>query len=103
MGEETSLTGIPDQFFVSQNYPNPFNPSTKITFALPEAGHVKIEIFNILGQRIRLLVDQEYAAGIFDVLWDGTDECDHALSSGVYFCRVVSGEYVVLKKMMFMQ
>ncbi|HUV29672.1 MAG TPA: FlgD immunoglobulin-like domain containing protein [Acidobacteriota bacterium] len=61
----------PDGFELSQNYPNPFNPSTAIKYVLPQRSHVTIEIFNVLGQRVRTLVDREQSAGAHAITWDG--------------------------------
>ncbi|MGA9118080.1 MAG: T9SS type A sorting domain-containing protein [Bacteroidota bacterium] len=80
--------GLPREYSLDQNYPNPFNPATMITFSLPKAGHVQLEIFNVLGQKVATLIDQEQPAGIHTMKFDGT-----SLSSGIYIYRlVVSGE-----------
>jgi hypothetical protein len=93
----------PNTFFVSQNYPNPFNPQTNFKFSLPQASHVKIDIFNILGQRIKTLVDEDMKAGVYLVDWDGKDEKGVEISSGVYFYRVTAGDFSDIRKMIFMK
>jgi hypothetical protein len=93
----------PNSFFVSQNYPNPFNPQTNFKFSLPQASHVKIDIFNILGQRIKTLVDEDMKAGVYLVDWDGKDEKGVEISSGVYFYRVTAGDFSDIRKMIFMK
>jgi hypothetical protein len=93
----------PTAFFVSQNYPNPFNPQTNFKLSLPQASHVKIEIFNILGQRVKTLVDKDMKAGVYIVDWDGKDEAGAEISSGVYFYRVVAGDFSDIRKMVFMK
>jgi parallel beta-helix repeat protein len=77
-----------------QNYPNPFNSSTTIEYALSEASDVKIEIFDILGRHAETLVNEKQRAGYHQVIWNANDH-----SSGLYFCRIQAGEYVVTKKM----
>ncbi|EQB63014.1 MAG: hypothetical protein RBG1_1C00001G0593 [candidate division Zixibacteria bacterium RBG-1] len=89
----------PNSFVLSQNYPNPFNTETVITFALPRSGNVKIEIFNILGQKVRELVDEKVTAGYKKVIWDGKDNRGKTVASGVYFYRVKADNFVDVKKM----
>jgi hypothetical protein len=93
----------PTTFSVSQNYPNPFNPVTNFRVALPQASHVKIEIFNILGQKVKTLVDEDMRAGIFIVDWDGKDKRGLEVSSGIYFYRIVAGEFSDIKKMVLLK
>jgi len=100
---EESLAALPEEFSVGSNYPNPFNPATTIRFSLPVAGHVRVEVFNILGQRVRELVDGEIAAGQHQVVWDGTDDREREVTSGVYLYRVVSGGLTQSKKMVLMR
>jgi len=76
-------SGLPSAFNLSQNYPNPFNPSTVIGFALPRASHVKLEVFNILGQSVMTLVDRQLPAGNHQVTFEGA-----GFPSGIYFYRL---------------
>ncbi len=76
------------EFFLYPNYPNPFNPTTIIKFTLPRAAKVRLEIFNILGQRVRTLVNGKLPAGVRQVLWDGTDDAGQSVASGIYFYRI---------------
>ncbi len=94
---------IPDQFSLGQNVPNPFNPDTKIAYALPEAGFVNVEIYNILGQRVKTLVNEYQDAGNYTVTWNGDDEYGSSVASGVYFYRFNSGQYKDIKKMVLMK
>ena len=94
---------MPRSFALEQNYPNPFNPETIIWYHLPQSDHVEIAIFNLLGQRVRVLVDEVKPAGSFEVPWDGTDEFGHQVASNVYFCRLKAGEFVQIKKMILMK
>ncbi len=72
-------------------YPNPFNPNTNIAFSLPEAGAVRVEIFSVGGQLVRVLLNDHYEAGAHTLRWDGTDQAGQPAASGAYFCRVRSG------------
>jgi len=94
---------IPKEFFVSQNYPNPFNPSTVISYGLPGDADVRIEIFNVLGQNVRTLVDERQAAGYKSIVWNGDDNSGSRVSSGVYFYSIEAGNYRQSKKMMLIK
>ncbi|MFZ1685158.1 MAG: T9SS type A sorting domain-containing protein, partial [Candidatus Zixiibacteriota bacterium] len=89
--------------FASQNYPNPFNPSTTIGFTLMEREHVTITIYNLLGQIVRTLCDQDLEPGIHRVMWDGTSVSGHPVTSGVYFYRLIAGPNVSIKKMLLLK
>ena len=91
---------LPVDFSLYQNYPNPFNPSTTIRFALPAESTVRMEIYNMLGQRVTTLVDgEQMRAGIYEKVWDGRDAGGMHVSSGNYIYRVVADEYVETKRM----
>ncbi len=94
---------LPTSFLIAQNYPNPFNPSTKIVYEIPAASHVSIEIFNILGQKVKNLVNQYHEANFYSVDWDGTDQAGQRLATGLYFYKIISGEHTVSKKMMLLK
>ena len=79
----------PEGFVLGQNYPNPFNPSTIIPYELAEGAHVRLEVFNTLGQRIAKLVDGEQGAGAYRVRWNGTDTSGRAVAAGVYVYRLM--------------
>jgi len=89
---------IPDNFILSQNYPNPFNPSTKINFAVPKSSHVSITIYDALGRRIDEIVNAHFNPGTFEVTWDGMK-----YSSGVYFYKLISDNFVETKKMLMIK
>jgi hypothetical protein len=93
----------PSQFHLSQNYPNPFNPVTNFQFTLSKSGHVKIDIFNIVGQRVRTLVDKDMKPGVYVADWDGKDENGYSVSSGIYFYRMQAGEFSNMKKMVLLK
>lgn len=94
---------IPTEFSIKQNYPNPFNPDTKIDFNIPKSGNVKIEIFNILSQKVRTLVNQEFNAGSYSATWNGRNDFGKQLSSGTYFYSIESGTFRMIKKMILMK
>ncbi|MER3522830.1 MAG: hypothetical protein C4326_01860 [Ignavibacteria bacterium] len=80
---------VPDQYALHQNYPNPFNPSTTITFSLPVQSRVTLKVYNMLGQEVASLVhNADHPAGIFDVVWNGTDAVGRAVASGLYFYKL---------------
>lgn len=92
--EERGMTTLPVKFHLSQNWPNPFNPVTNIKYDLPELSEVKLEIFNIRGQRVITLVDGLEEAGHKNVVWGGRNSGGAQISSGIYICRL----YVISKK-----
>jgi hypothetical protein len=94
---------VPREFFLSQNYPNPFNPATSISYGLPQDSRVRIEVFNILGQNVRTLVDEDQQAGYKRVIWDGRDRNGRAVASGVYFYRLKAGDSQETKKMLMVK
>jgi len=75
-------------FELQQNFPNPFNPETNINYSLSEASHVKIEVYNIKGQKVKQLVNGRLSAGQHSVVWDGTDKSNTPVSSGIYFYKI---------------
>lgn len=92
--EVNTGTGIPDRFSLVQNYPNPFNPSTKIGFGLPSASYVRLEVYNMLGQKVATLANEKMNAGIHQVSFDA-----QRLSSGIYIYRLQAGNFVETKQM----
>ena len=92
-------TALPTDFALGQNYPNPFNPSTIIPYQLPAAGHVRLDVFNVLGQRLTTLVDAERSAGAHTAQWDGTDAAGRAMGAGVYIYRLSSGGMTETRRM----
>ncbi len=85
------------------NYPNPFNPETRIAFSTKENGPVAIDIFNIRGQKVKALVNENMVAGPHTVVWNGTDDNGKNVASGVFFYRMKSGKYTSTKKMILMK
>jgi hypothetical protein len=82
-----------------QNVPNPFNPTTRIEFGLVDEVHASLVIYDVIGRRVRTLVDERLAAGSYVAIWDGRDDAGRKLGSGVYLTRLVAGKETVLRKM----
>ena len=89
---------IPNKFTLIQNYPNPFNPSTMIRYGLPQGDHVRLDLFNLLGQRVALLVDGEFEAG-----WHETVFENPGLASGLYIYRLRAGSNVQSRKLILLR
>jgi flagellar hook assembly protein FlgD len=87
---------------LSQNYPNPFRTMTGIRYQLPKSGNVTIAIYNVFGQRIKTLVNEPKDVGYYTVHWDGRSQDGKQVSNGVYFCRMIAGEYTSVKKILLM-
>ncbi len=96
---DTSKSLLPDAFSLSQNYPNPFNQETIIEYALPGNCHVELTIYNILGQKVKTLVNQYQNAGYKRVHWNSRDDEGNQVASGIYFYKIEVDKYVIVKKM----
>lgn len=94
---------LPDTYMLTQNYPNPFNPSTTIEYSLPVRSDVTIEILNILGQRVKRLVDKEQAAGNYQVVWDSRNDSGQRVATGIYFYRLTADGFTKTKKMLLLR
>ncbi|MBU8934906.1 MAG: T9SS type A sorting domain-containing protein [candidate division Zixibacteria bacterium] len=94
---------LPCRFVLDQNYPNPFNPTTAISFSLPNAGEVRLEVFNVMGQQVATLVNHHMEAGSHTVTWDSRDNSGHNVASGVYFYRLEAGSINKTKKMVLLK
>jgi photosystem II stability/assembly factor-like uncharacterized protein len=95
---------IPANYTLDQNYPNPFNPATAITFGLPQESNVTLKVYNILGIQVRTLIaNEKMNAATYSVDWDGKDENGSVVSSGVYFYRFETGNFIQTKKMILMK
>ena len=97
------VPNIPEQFHVFNNYPNPFNPITTITYELPVNRHVNISIFDMLGRRVRTLVDQEMGAGTKSLIWNATNDNGKPVGAGVYLYQIQAGEFRQTKKMVLLK
>jgi flagellar hook assembly protein FlgD len=93
---------------LGQNYPNPFNPITTIAYQLPADANVSVIVFNLLGQTVKTLKHADQSAGYYSVAWNGTDENNNPVSSGVYLYKIVAQSqgkelFVSTKKMLFLK
>jgi len=89
---------LPKSFNLSQSYPNPFNPSTKIKYSLPQSSNVVIKVFDILGNEIETLIDEQKNTGTYEITWYA-----ESLPSGIYFYKLQAGDYIETKKMLLMK
>jgi len=97
-------TGIPAKFTLKQNYPNPFNPATAVRYELPKSEHVKLTVFNLLGQKVAILVDQIQPAGRHTAVWDARNDAGRPVSSGLYLYRIQAGDsYSDVRKMLLVR
>ncbi|MFQ5639867.1 MAG: M6 family metalloprotease domain-containing protein, partial [bacterium] len=94
---------LPEEFRLFQNYPNPFNPTTTIEYQLPKSARVTLLIYNIRGQQVRTLVDEEKPAGIFKANWNGEDAFGRRVASGIYVYQIRAGDFVSSKKLILMR
>ena len=94
---------VPQSSELFQNHPNPFNPETKIEYQLLEKAQVKIEVYNLVGQKIRTLESKEREAGHYSVIWDGCDEFGNKVVSGIYLYQIKAGNFVKTRKMALMK
>ncbi|MGB7062052.1 MAG: M6 family metalloprotease domain-containing protein [Candidatus Zixiibacteriota bacterium] len=103
-GVEDGLTeNLPPDYMLGQNYPNPFNPSTEIVYFVRREGHVKLEIFNLLGQKLHTLVNEEKKPGTYRATWDGTNDLGGSVSTGVYLYRLEADTFEKTNKMILLK
>ncbi len=97
------LPDAPEASFLAQNYPNPFNPSTTISFGLKTAGPVSLKIYDPAGRLVRILVEEQRTASVYNEIWDGLDDGGSRVSSGVYFYRLIADSFEKTKKMVLLR
>ncbi len=96
-------TTLPTEFALANNYPNPFNPSTSIAFDVPTSSEVMITVYNVLGQKVIDLVNSDYAAGTYNVTWNGVDAAGTPVSSGLYMYKMTAGNFSATSKMLYLK
>jgi len=101
--ENEGKSQMPDDFNLGRNYPNPFNPSTNISFSLARRAAVTLEVYSILGMKIKTLADREFPAGNHTLVWDGTDRDGRQASSGIYFYSMEADEFRATEKMVLLK
>ena len=94
---------LPTEFVLRNNYPNPFNPSTTIRYGLPEESNVALVIYDVRGQVVQTIASEHQSAGWYDVVWNGQTADGKAISTGIYFARLVAGEYSQVIKMLYLK
>ena len=103
----TSVNGepvaVPRTFQLQQNYPNPFNPSTTIAYSVEQAGNVELSIYDLLGRKIRSLVQESKPVGAYSVLWSGRDDAGRLVASGSYFYQLRVGAFISTKRMLLLK
>ncbi|UCF06042.1 MAG: T9SS type A sorting domain-containing protein [bacterium] len=100
---DTEVPDVPDAFTLYQNVPNPFNPTTTIRFDLPVRSRVRLAVYNVKGQLVRVLLDSDLEAGTRDVVWDGRDIMGRAVASGIYFYRLYTPTFTESRKMILLR
>jgi hypothetical protein len=101
--DDDNRVALPMEYSLKQNYPNPFNPMTEISFDLPRAGNVQLNVYNILGRKVTTLINDYLAAGRHSVTFNGTNDDGSSLASGIYLYRLITEEFVDSKKMTLMK
>ena len=94
---------LPTEYILDQNYPNPFNPSTTIRYGLPEESNVSLVIYDVRGQVVQTLESGPRSAGWYDVVWNGQTTDGKTISTGIYFARLVAGDYSQVVKMLYLK
>ncbi len=98
---------LPQEFRLAQNYPNPFNASTTIKYEVKDSGSatatVTLKVYNVLGQQVKSMVEEDQAPGFYSINWDGTNDKGEKVSTGVYFYRLQAGDFVQSRKMTFLK
>ena len=96
-------TGMVKNYRLAQNFPNPFNPATTIEFSIPANENVQLIVYNILGQKVKTLIDRAFPSGTYSILWDGTNEAGTQVAGGLYIYRLTAGKTAVTRKMIYMK
>lgn len=94
---------VPDEFSLDQNSPNPFNAETSISFTVDQAGHVDLDVYNLLGQHVTTLVSDHYEPGTYRASWDAVDKNGSEVPSGIYFYRLQNNQQIQSRKMMLLK
>ena len=95
--------GLPESYALSQNYPNPFNPTTVIRYALPRTSDVSLVVYNLLGQEVIRWSRRSAPAGYYVQRWNGTNNVGRPVTTGIYFYRILAGDFAETKKMLLLK
>ena len=105
-GDDVSLadvTVMPEKFMLHQNYPNPFNPITTLRYELPEQTHVNITIYDMLGRKVKTILNEQQSPGYKQLIWDASNDYGKPVSAGIYLYQIQAGEYISTKKMVLLK
>jgi len=102
-GIEESNNNTPADYSLKQNYPNPFNPTTRIEYYISNRSNVKINIYNMSGELIKVLLNEEKNTGNYSITWDGRNNSDDLVASGAYFYQIQTNDFVQVKKMIYLK
>lgn len=100
---ESNTHNVPLEYDLNQNFPNPFNPETTIRYQLPKPGRVKLVVFDMRGSRVCVLVDEQVNAGYYEVIWNGNDEQNRPVASGIYILTIQAETFVQQRKMILLR
>ena len=102
--EETRPTvAIPEEYALHHNYPNPFNPVTTMLYDLPEAGHTRLLIYDLLGKEVRVLIDKVMNPGYYSTQWNGRNSQGQTVGAGVYLYQIQSNGFIQTRKMLLLK
>jgi len=101
--EDDQSDPLPAKFALAQNYPNPFNAGTVINYTVPLESHINIEVFDLMGRKVKILVDELQSPGEYIIKWDGKDSEDRTVSTGIYFYRLSADDFAETRKMVLMK
>jgi len=95
---DSKSEAIPDKFALLQNFPNPFNPETCIVYQIPTSSFVHLAIYNLLGEKVKQMVEEQKQPGEYSVIWDGKDDDGKRVSSGIYIYQLCVEEKVTFNR-----
>ncbi|MCC7429851.1 T9SS type A sorting domain-containing protein [bacterium] len=96
-------SNVPKEFSLKQNYPNPFNPTTTISYDLKNETFVKLNVYDVKGKLVKILVNKVENASSHSVVWDGTDNSGKSVSNGIYFCKMEANDFTQTQKMILLK
>ena len=101
--QDQNTTPVSGNIVMHSNHPNPFNPSTTISFDLAQASNISVIVYNIKGQKVRTLLNEYRENGTHSIYWNGTDNSNKSVASGLYFYKLTSGKDTVTHKMLLLK
>ena len=98
-----NIVDLPQELILEANYPNPFNPTTHINYTLPENTPVKLKIYNLKGELVKILVEENQSAGRYTISWNGTDIQDNIVPSGIYTYQLSTNSLTLNRRMILLK